>query len=54
MARYKAKPGNPPYLYDTHKKQIAGTFITFEGAAAKAYILNVFSEGIYAGVANGR
>ena len=53
-AKYGTKPGEPPYLWDNHLNKVAGTFITFEGAVSKGWILNAFSTGQYAGVANGR
>jgi len=47
-AKYGTKPGEPPYLWDHHLNEVYGTFITFEGAVAKGWMLNAFYVGIYA------
>lgn len=45
MARYEAKPTNPPAVWDSLKQTTSSTHLTFEGAVNRAYILNRFSTG---------
>lgn len=48
--RYEARPGNPPSVFDHLLQKRYSTHIEFEHAVNRAYILNRFSTGQYAGV----
>jgi hypothetical protein len=40
-SRYLALPDNPPSVLDTWKDRTVATFITFEQAVSRAYVLNM-------------
>lgn len=45
MARYEAKPTNPPAVWDSLLQMNSSTHLKFEHAVNRAYILNRFSTG---------
>lgn len=48
MARYEARPTNPPQVWDSLTERATSTHIDFAGAVNRAYILNAYSTGAYA------
>lgn len=52
LARYKAYPENgvlPAYVWDRMMRRRSSTHMSYESACARAYVLNEFSTGSYAG-----